>query len=94
MDGSSAPPARTGFEALKADVENTIDVTITSASALSDAQLATLVDALTARFGRDVNLETQVDENLIGGAVIRAGDVVIDGSMRSSLQGLSNALIA
>jgi F-type H+-transporting ATPase subunit delta len=61
---------------------------------LSDAQLATLVAALKARFGRDVNLQTQVDENLIGGAVIRAGDVVIDGSMRSSLQGLSNALIA
>ncbi len=82
------------FEALKADVENTIDVMITSASALSEAQVSTLVGALKTRFGRDVNLETQVDENLIGGAVIRAGGVVIDGSMRSSLQGLSNALIA
>jgi F-type H+-transporting ATPase subunit delta len=91
---SVLPEISEHFEVLKADVENTIDVTITSASALSDAQLSTLVDALKARFGRDVNLETQVDENLIGGAVIRAGDVVIDGSMRSSLQGLSNALIA
>jgi len=91
---SVLPEISEHFDALKADVENTIDVTITSAAALSDAQLATLVDALKARFGRDVNLQTQVDENLIGGAVIRAGDVVIDGSMRSSLQGLSNALIA
>ncbi len=91
---SVLPEISKHFDALKADVENTIDVTITSAAALSDAQLVMLVDALKARFGRDVNLQTQVDENLIGGAVIRAGDVVIDGSMRSSLQGLSNALIA
>jgi F-type H+-transporting ATPase subunit delta len=91
---SVLPEISEHFEAFKADVENTIDVTITSAAALSDAQLATLVDALKARFGRDVNVKTQVDENLIGGAVIRAGDVVIDGSMRSSLQGLTSALIA
>jgi F-type H+-transporting ATPase subunit delta len=82
------------FEALKAGVENTIDVTITSASALGQAQQEALVAALKERFGRDVNLQTEIDENLIGGAVIRAGDVVIDGSMRSSLKSLANALIA
>ena len=38
-------------------------------------------------------IETQIDENLIGGAVIRAGDVVIDGSLRARLEGLATALI-
>ena len=42
--------------------------------------------------GRDVNVTTEIDENLIGGAVIRAGDVVIDGSLRARLEGLANAL--
>jgi len=46
------------------------------------------------RLGRSINLSTEIDENLIGGAVIRAGDVVIDGSLRSRLEGLANALIA
>ena len=49
--------------------------------------------ALRARLGREVNLETELNENLIGGAVIRAGDVVIDGSLRARLDGLANALI-
>jgi len=46
------------------------------------------------KLGQDVNLTTEIDENLIGGAVISAGDVVIDGSLRSRLEGLSNALIS
>lgn len=91
---SVLPEIAEHFDGLKADIENTIDVTITSAAELSDAQQKTVLDALKSRFGREVNLQTEVDENLIGGAVIRAGDVVIDGSMRASLQGLTNALIA
>lgn len=82
------------FDALKAEVENTVDVTVSSATALSEAQMQEIETALRARLGRDINLSTEIDENLIAGAVIRAGDVVIDGSLRSKLQGLSNALIA
>ncbi len=81
------------FEVLKARVENMVDVTVTSATPLSAAQQKKISTALQARLGRDINLETQIDENLIGGAVIRAGDVVIDGSLRARLDGLSNALI-
>ena len=44
------------------------------------------------KLGREVRISTQIDENLIGGAVIRAGDVVIDGSLRARLEGLANAL--
>ncbi len=82
------------FDALKAAVENTVDVTVTSAAPLSASQQAEIEAALRARFGRQIKLETEIDENLIGGAVIRAGDVVIDGSLRSRLEGLANALVA
>jgi F-type H+-transporting ATPase subunit delta len=87
------PEISAHFETLKAEVENTVDVTVTSASPLSKKQKDTITKALRDRLGRDVNLETQIDETLIGGAVIKAGDVVIDGSLRARLEGLTNALI-
>jgi F-type H+-transporting ATPase subunit delta len=65
---------------------------VTSATALPAAELDTIKAALKRRFGRDVELETAVDEGLIGGAVIDAGDVVIDGSLRSKLARLQSAL--
>ena len=80
------------FEALKAKVENTVDAVITSAAPLSDAQQQKMADSLRKKLGRDVRVTTKIDENLIGGAVIRAGDVVIDGSLRARLEGLANAL--
>jgi F-type H+-transporting ATPase subunit delta len=82
------------FDARKAAVENTIDVRVTSATALDAEQKRVIAEALGKRLGRNVRLEAALDESLIGGAVIRAGDIVIDGSLRSRLQGLSNALIA
>ena len=80
------------IEALKADVENKVDVIVTSANPISDKQKDTIGKALRERLGREVSIETEIDENLIGGAVIRAGDVVIDGSLRARLEGLANAL--
>ncbi|MDZ7645244.1 MAG: F0F1 ATP synthase subunit delta [Woeseiaceae bacterium] len=88
------PEIATHFDALKADVENTVDVTVTSAVALSEDQQEQIVRALKQRMGREVRLTTQTDDTLIGGAVIRAGDVVIDGSLRARLEGLGNALVA
>ena len=82
------------FDALKAEVENTLDVTVTSAAGLSEAQQKEIEAALKSRLGCDVNLSTEIDEDLIGGAVVRAGDVVIDGSVRARLESLSNALVA
>jgi F-type H+-transporting ATPase subunit delta len=80
------------FEALKAKVENTVDAVITSAAPLGKEQQQAMADALQAKLGREVHVTTEIDENLIGGAVIRAGDVVIDGSLRARLNGLANAL--
>ena len=81
------------FEVLKAKIENVVDVTVTSSAPLNKDQKNTISKALRERLGRDVKLETAIDEDLIGGAVIRAGDVVIDGSLRARLDGLSTALI-
>ena len=57
-----------------------------------EAQQQAMTAALRQKLGRDVKVTTVIDENLIGGAVIRAGDVVIDGSLRARLNGLANAL--
>lgn len=81
------------FEALKAEVENTVDVVLTSASSIDSIRRDEIARTLTAKLGREVRLTTAIDPNLIGGAVIRAGDVVIDGSLRARLDGLANALI-
>lgn len=82
------------FEALKAEVENTVDVTVTSATPISAAQQKAISAALEKRLGRSVNMKTEIDEDLIGGAVIRAGDVVIDGSVKAKLDGLTNVLVS
>jgi len=86
------PEIAVHFDTLKAEVENIVEVTVTSASPISKKQQDTILSALRERLGRDVNIETRIDENLIGGAVIRAGDVVIDGSLRARLEGLATAL--
>jgi len=80
------------FETLKANVENSVDAVVTSAVALSEEQVQEIADSLKQRLGRDIRITAEIDETLIGGAVIRAGDVVIDGSLRARLEGLATAL--
>ncbi|MGI8561190.1 MAG: F0F1 ATP synthase subunit delta [Luteimonas sp.] len=81
------------YEQLRADAERIVKATVTSASALPASELDAIRAALTQRFGREVEIETAVDEALIGGAVIDAGDVVIDGSLRGKLSRLQSALV-
>jgi F-type H+-transporting ATPase subunit delta len=80
------------FDKLKADVENKVNVTLTAAAPVGDAQQAKLVEALKKRFGRDVNLHFKLDESLIGGARLQADDLVIDGSISTGLKKLSSAM--
>ena len=80
------------FETLRAEDEKIVKATITSATALSEADVAQLRASLVKRFGREVQVTTAVDPALIGGAVIDAGDVVIDGSIRTKLERLGAAL--
>ena len=80
------------FEVLRAESEHVVKATITSAEVLSAQSLKSLTDALKKRFGGDVEVQTAVDASLIGGAVIDAGDVVIDGSVRNKLVRLNASL--
>ncbi|HSD16642.1 MAG TPA: F0F1 ATP synthase subunit delta [Thermomonas sp.] len=86
-------PEITGmFDELRFEAERVVRAKVTSAVALPAAELETIKAALRKRFGRDVEVETAVDESLIGGAVIDAGDVVIDGSLKGKLGRLQAAL--
>ena len=87
------PAIAEAFEHLKADVENTVDVVLTAATQVDEAQQARMVDALKQRFGRDVRLSFEQDEELIGGARLQADDHIIDGSVRTRLAKLAIALV-
>jgi F-type H+-transporting ATPase subunit delta len=80
------------FEFLRREAEGEIDAEVVSAQEISDEQKKAIAKALKERLGREVNLTTRTDEALLGGAVIRAGDLVIDGSIRGRLNRLSLAL--
>ena len=80
------------YEALRAEAEKSVDVTVASAFELNDAQQQKIAAALKARMGREVKLSCKVNKELLGGIVIRAGDKVIDGSARTRLGEMANAL--
>lgn len=80
------------YEELRAEAERVVKARLTSATELPAGELDTIKAALRKRFGREVEIESAVDAALIGGAVIDAGDVVIDGSLRGKLERLQAAL--
>lgn len=80
------------FEELKAEDANIAEVEVVSAVALDDLQRERLAGALRARLRRDVRLHCTVDPALIGGAVVRAGDMLIDGSLVHKLERLGTEL--
>jgi len=82
------------FNTLKAEYEKQIDVDVTSAVELSEAQQKELSASLEKRLARKVILHCNVDASLVAGMVIKAGDTVIDGSIKSKLSRLSDALQA
>ena len=86
------PEIAAHYEELRADVENTIDVEVVSAVALNSAQADKLSQALSTRLKRKVRMQNSVDATLLGGAVVRAGDLVIDGSLKGRLQRLATEL--
>jgi len=82
------------YEAMRADVEQRADVSVISAAPLDATQTKRLSSALKKRLGCEVQLNCSVDPNLIGGAVIRCGDLVIDGSVKVRLARLATELRA
>ena len=86
------PEIAARYEQLRADAERTVEVTVTSAVELSAAQKTHYAEALAKRLGRKVRLSCQTDPGLLGGAVVRADDLVIDGSVRAGLAQLAAAI--
>ncbi len=80
------------FERLRAEAESTLHAQLISAAAVTDAQRKRVAKALKAKFQRNIALDCKTDESLIAGAVIRVGDLVIDGSARGRLDKLATAL--
>jgi len=80
------------FEARRAAAENRVDVNVVSAAPLSSEQQDSLAKSLEKRLARTVRLTYHQDESVIGGAVIRAGDLVIDGSLRAQLERMRQSL--
>jgi F-type H+-transporting ATPase subunit delta len=85
------PEIAARYEQLRADAERTVEVTVTSAIELSAAQKSRYAEALAKRLGREVRLSCRTDPSLLGGAVVRADDLVIDGSVRGGLTQLAAA---
>ena len=82
------------FDAYKDDAEGIADVTVTSAAPLDARQQQSLSAALAQRLKREVRLHCTTDPALLGGAVLRSGDLVIDGSVRGRLERIANELVA
>ena len=80
------------FAEERAAREGRNQVHVTSAFELSKPQRKTIVKAMEARLGTKVTLDCEVDDSLIGGVVIRAGDLVIDASLRGRLAQLAQTL--
>jgi len=91
---TALPEIAAQFDALKAEAENKVKVTVTSATAVDGALAEQIKKALEQKLGRTVELTLTVDASLIGGAIIQADDRVIDGSVRTRLQRLTEALVA
>jgi len=82
------------FDEYKDEAESVIDVTVTSAAPIDSAQQQALSKALERKLKRTVRLHCDTDSTLIGGAVLRAGDTVIDGSLLSRLKRIAFELTA
>ena len=88
-----ASSIKSQYEQLRAAAEGRVDVEVVAAYALDEQQQTGIAEIIAERLGKQVNVKTSVEESLIGGAIIRAGDSVIDASLRGRLSELRNELI-
>ena len=89
---SDLPAMIRAFHAIAASQRGEVTAEVASAHALTDAQLATLEQKLRAREGRTIKLKTRVDPDLLGGLVVTVGSKRIDGSIRTRLNSLAQAM--
>jgi F-type H+-transporting ATPase subunit delta len=85
-----APEIREQFEQKRARAEGVSEVRVITAYELDAAQQQRIAEAMKKRLGRDIEMSAEVDKSIIGGVIIRAGDSVIDASLRGRLRQLAN----
>jgi F-type H+-transporting ATPase subunit delta len=80
------------FQVLRDNAEQVIEAQLITAAEVNETQKQAFESALSKRLGKQIKLEATIDESLIGGAVVRAGDWVVDGSVKAQLQDLVGAI--
>lgn len=86
------PDMISAYSSILAHKRGEMTAQVTSAHALSDAQVENLKAALKSATGRDVRIDTQVDAGLLGGLVVKVGSRMIDSSLRTKLNSLKIAM--
>lgn len=86
------PKISAQFDQFKADHEKSVDVDLTTAFELDQELVDKLAQALRSKLGREVKMTSTVDQSIIGGVILRANDLVIDGSVRARLTKLAEAM--
>lgn len=86
------PAIARAYAERRAEAESTVQARMTTAATIDESRQRQFVEVLQNKLGRTVKLDFDVDQTLIGGAVIRAGDTVIDGSVRAQLEQLATAV--
>ena len=86
------PDVLAQFIQLRAAYDATADVEVISSTTLSDEQLTKISAAMEKRLSRKVKLNCKIDKSVLAGVIIRAGDMVIDGSVRGRLERLTDVL--
>jgi F-type H+-transporting ATPase subunit delta len=82
------------FENYRAEQERTMSVDVTTFLPLTEQQQNRIRDSLRIRLNREISLQCHIDSSILGGLIIRAGDLVIDGSVLGQLQKLRESVIA
>lgn len=89
---ATLPDIAAQYAELKDAAERTLSVIVRAAAELDDDHRQRIERALAKRFGKNIELDVQVDQTLVGGASVKAGDLVIDGSVRSKIERLAATL--
>jgi len=88
------PEIADSFEAMRAEEEGSIEAQVISAFAVNATQKKSIAAALKTKLGREVTITTRTDKSLLGGVIIRAGDMVIDGSVKLQLEKITLSLLS
>jgi len=88
------PQIADSFEMMLAEHEGSIEAHVISAYAVNATQKKSIAAALKKRLGREVTIITETDKSLLGGIIIRAGDIVIDGSVKTQLEKITHSLLS